>query len=169
MGKWDKGVEFEYAYNKILRNLYNNTSITKCYDIILLIQLRNGSRIGESILAFLEFLKTKKIEIEIPVEKKKNRETRLMIIPSEILNTDYSMCYELLDIQYNRLKDRIKHYCRNKYKFNTHSLRYAFITYLLRLGVNPALISKITKHSKLDFILTYTQEKQAVEILKKLV
>jgi len=71
MGKWDKGVDFEYAYNKILRNLYNNNSITKCYDIILLIQLRNGSRIGESILAFLEFLKSKKIEIEIPVEKKK--------------------------------------------------------------------------------------------------
>jgi hypothetical protein len=32
-------------------------------------------------------------------------------------------------------------------------------------GVNPSIVAKITRHSRLDFILRYTQEKTAEEIL----
>ena len=62
----------------------------------------------------------------------------------------------------------LKVYSKCTYGFNTHSLRYAFITYLLRQGVSPSIIAKITKHSRLDYILTYTQEKTAEEVLRKL-
>jgi hypothetical protein len=38
----------------------------------------------------------------------------------------------------------------------------------MQRGVSPSIIAKITKHSRLDYILTYTQEKTAEEILRKL-
>lgn len=39
-----------------------------------------------------------------------------------------------------------------QYNWNIHSLKYAFITHLLRLGVESAIISKINRsqESKLD-------------------
>ena len=62
----------------------------------------------------------------------------------------------------------LKIYSKCTYGFNMRSMRYAFITYLLRQGVSPSIIAKITKHVRLDYILTYTQEKTAEEILRKL-
>jgi len=41
---------------------------TKCYVAIALIALRNGSRIGEAIDAFKEFLRTSKVRIYVKVE-----------------------------------------------------------------------------------------------------
>ena len=165
---WDKGLDFENAYSKIARHMAKAKVPGKCYDAILLIQLRNGSRISEAVRAFKQFLTTKGLELEVPVSKKRGKlEQRLMIIPQE-LQSIISPCFDLKDVDEKVLVNRVKFYCVHTYNFNTHSLRYAFITYLLRLGVNPSIIAKITKHSRLDFILTYTQEKTAEEILKKL-
>jgi len=41
-------------------------------------------------------------------------------------------------------------YCRRAYGFNTHSLRYAFVSYLLKRGVSPSIAAKITGHRSLD-------------------
>jgi site-specific recombinase XerD len=75
---------------------------------------------------------------------------------------------ELLGIEDTRLRSRLKVYSRYTYGFNARSLRYAFITYLLRRGVSPSIIAKMIRHSRLDYILTYTQEKTAEEILRKI-
>jgi Phage integrase family. len=164
---WDRGVEFESTYRRILRHLQANNKITKCYDAILLVQLRNGCRVSESVKAFLEFVKTSRIEVYVDVSKKKQKEMRLVIIPNEVVHLrDY--CSELLSVDFRKLVDRVKHYCRYTYKFNTHSLRYSFITYLLRNGVNVSIIAKITRHSRLDYILRYTQEKVADRVLRDL-
>jgi integrase len=165
---WDKGLDFENAYSKILRHMAKAKVPGKCYDAILLIQLRNGSRISEAVRAFKQFLATKSFELQVSVSKKRGkREERLMIIPRE-LQSIISACFDLKDVDEKVLVNRVKFHCVHTYNFNTHSLRYAFITYLLRLGVSPSIVAKITKHSRLDFILTYTQEKAAEEILKKL-
>ncbi|MEM4620564.1 MAG: hypothetical protein QW607_10170 [Desulfurococcaceae archaeon] len=166
--KWDRGLDYETIYIFLLRKMKNKTlkQRIRCYIQILLIQLRNGSRISEAVRCYKQFLTTGERELNIEVSKKKKKETRLMIIPPEI-EVDET-CYELLHIDDKKLINRIKTYASQKLKINTHSLRYAFITYLLRNGVNPAIVSKIIKHSKLDFILTYTQEKLAQEILKHL-
>ena len=63
---------------------------------------------------------------------------------------------ELLSIEGKRLVSRLKVYTRYTYSFNMYSLRYAFITYLLRQGVSSSIIAKITRNSCLDHILTYT-------------
>lgn len=164
--KWDKGLDYEYCYSVLLRRLQrarNNKQY--CYYAILLTQLRNGARISEAVRSFLEFVKSGKRELEVNVSKKKRVEKRLMIIPNEV---EREKCLAL-DGDEKVLTRRVKVFCRQKLGFNTHSLRYAFITYLLKHQVNPSIVAKITKHSKLDFILTYTQEKAGEEILRNLV
>jgi integrase len=165
---WDRGIDYEEAYAKILRHLAKSEPPTSCYDAILLIQLRNGLRVSEAVQAFKEFLAQRALEVEVQVSKKRHPETRLAIIPRELLDARLAGCRDLLSLDGEKLVMRVKKYSRRRYGFNTHSLRYAFITFLLRQGVNPSIIAKITKHSRLDFILTYTQEKTAEEILKKL-
>jgi Phage integrase family. len=161
-------VDFEYAYTRLLRYLERSRGLSKCYNAVLLIQLRNGSRVSEAVRAFKEFLRTKRLELTVRLSKSRRERVRVVVIPRELASTDLSECYELLDVSDKALRDRVVNYCRRRHKFNTHSLRYAFITYLLKIGVNPALVSKITGHTKLDYILTYTQEKLAGEILKHL-
>ena len=62
-------------------------------------------------------------------------------------------------------RQAVKTYCRRTYEFNTHSLRYAFITHLLRLSYSPSITAKIMGHSFLDHILHYTEVKVAEEVL----
>jgi len=168
---WDRGIDYEYAYNVLVRALKtrnNRARVKKCYSAILLTQLRNGLRISEAIRAFKQFLVSRKSELQINVSKKKKPEARLVVIPIEVVETQLDECIELVSIDDDTLKNRICVYAIQVFKFNTHSLRYAFITHLLRHNVSPSIIAKITKHSKLDYILTYTQEKIADELLKKL-
>ena len=143
---------------------------TICYDAILLTQLRNGSRVSEAVRSFREFLTAKAIEVSVRVSKRRDNAQRLMVIPRELINTNINIdiCKELLIFNDKRLVDRVKHYAKRVYGFNTHSLRYAFITHLLKQGINPAVISKITGHKNLGYILTYTQEKAGVEVLRSL-
>ena len=161
-------MDFETAYSMLLRKINSaRSNKTKCYFIIALIQLRNGSRISEAIRAFKDWVKTSKTELYVPVSKKKKLEERLMIIPSEI--TNYRLyCVDLLDVNDKVLRNRVLATLYYYFKINTHSLRYAFITYLLRNNVNPAIVSKIIKHSKLDTLLHYVQVKESEKILREL-
>lgn len=172
MGKWDKEIDYETIYGILLRRIIRKKKREKktlCYDSILLIQLRNGCRISEAVRSFKYYLTTGKLEIKTRVSKKKKPEERLIIIPRELEeNNVRKMCGELIDIDDKTLTNRVKVYSIREYKINTHSLRYSFITYLLRQGVNPAIVSKIIKHSKLDQLLTYVQEKTGEELLRKL-
>jgi integrase len=165
---WDRGLDYETAYRVILRKINsvkNNT--TKCYFTIALIQLRNGSRISEAIRAFKEWVRTSKTEIYVNVSKKKNSELRLMIIPSEI--SQYRLlCVDLLEVNDKRLRNRVLSTLYYYLKINTHSLRYAFITYLLRNNINVAIVSKLVKHSKLETLLHYVQSKEAEKVLREI-
>jgi site-specific recombinase XerD len=166
---WDRGLDYEPTYNKILKHMLKAKYPHVCYDAILLTQLRNGSRISEAVRSFREFLSTKAIEVSVRVSKRKDNAQRLMVIPRELLNTNnIDICKELLILNDKRLIDRVKHYAKRVYDFNTHSLRYAFITHLLKQGINAAVVSKITGHKNINYVLTYTQEKVGVEVLRNL-
>jgi integrase len=169
MSRWDKGVDYETTYTRLLRKISSvKSNNTKCYLIIALIQLRNGSRISESIRAFKEWIRTSKTEIYVRVSKKKKHEDRLMVIPQEI--QQYRMlCVELLDVDDRVLRERVRAILHYYFKINTHSLRYAFITFLLRSGVNPALVSKIIRHTRLDTLMSYVQIKESDRILRDMI
>ena len=169
MGPWDRGASYEYAYNLIMSKLRRATRLsTRCYLYILLIQLRNGSRVSEAVRAFKEFVTKHVRECEVLVSKKKNKEARPMVLPSELSLDDLSKCSEFVTVDDKRLVNRVKVFAVRNLKLNTHSLRYAFITYLVRQGVSPVLIARLTHHSKLDYIVHYTQSAAARDLLKQL-
>ena len=67
-GSWDYNVDYEKAYRELVRLIQaEDKGFTKCYATIALIALKNGSRIGEAIEAFKEFLKTSKVRIYVRV------------------------------------------------------------------------------------------------------
>ena len=163
-------MDYESTYSRILKHMLKAKYPGLCYDAILLTQLRNGSRVSEAVRGFREFLSTKAIEVSVRVSKRKDNAVRLMVIPRELLNTNINIdiCKELLIFNDTTIINRVKDYAKRVYGFNTHSLRYAFITHLLKSGVNPAVISKITGHKNINYVLTYTQEKVGVEVLRNL-
>ena len=168
MSRWDKGLDYELAYTRLLRKIHSvKNNNTRCYLIVALIQLRNGSRVSEAIRAFKEWVRSGKTELHVRVSKKKREETRLMIIPAEVQQYRIA-CVDLVDIEDNVLRERVRATLYYYFKINTHSLRYAFITYLLKNHVNPAIVSKLIKHSRLDTLLSYVQEKEAERVLKNM-
>jgi integrase len=162
---WDACVDYKEAYSQILGHLYRTGHP---WDVILLIQLRNGSRIGEAIEAAKAFCETKATAVRVRIEKHKEGDTRLMVLPEELRGKEgkeylAQACLRLAKVK--NPKSAVKVYCKATYGFNTHSLRYAYITYLLSKGVNPSLVAKITGHKNLSYILHYTQLKTAEDIL----
>ena len=166
---WDAGLDFLETYQKILSHL-NRTR--KPQDVVLLIQLRNGSRIGEAVEALREFCNTGKTEVLVRVEKHKNpNDLRTMVLPEELRKGQGRVLLEQACVWLSGVekpKEAVKSYCRRTYGFNTHSLRYAFITYLSRKGVPPQIIAKITLHKDLNLISAYTQKRTAEGMLRDL-
>jgi len=165
---WDKRLDYVKTYKLILDHYRNtNRDTSKAYDIILLTQLRNGSRLSEAITFLKLIIDTKPFQRQayIKVEKRKDGYERLMILPEEITKQ------ELMRVSYvirDANKWKVANYCRRTYGFNTHALRYALISYLSQKGIAPQIIAKITGHKTLDYIVYYTQQQKAEEILKDL-
>jgi len=154
---------------KVLINAYKqlfdlNLMPYEAYVAILLIQLLNGARIGEAIRAFKTFVESGQREFQLQAEKHGN--IRFFIIPDVVRNR---LAYKsILAISDDKLEARIRMFALKYLKCNTHSLRYALISYLAKNAVDPAIIAKITGHRKLERIIQYTQTKDAIDILRKL-
>ena len=152
---------------------------------IALIQLRNGSRIQEAVHAFYRFYNDpslKNVRVVLaksrkngPLVKTKARH-RLMVNPIEWcknLKPDVFTVMKKLKIadsciQNKNLKKAVLDYMRKNHKCNTHSLRYAFINHKItdkKTDIN--VVAKIIGHSNIRYILTYTQQNLADEILQK--
>jgi hypothetical protein len=56
----------------------------------LLVQLRNGARIGEAIEAVKEFRESKgwAVSVRVRIEKRKEGDTRLMVLPEELRSSE---------------------------------------------------------------------------------
>ena len=165
---WDYSVDFLEA-KKVLTNAYKqlfdlNLMPYEAYIAILLIQLVNGARIGEAIKAFKTFVESGQKEFQLQAEKHGN--TRFFIIPEVIKNR---LAYRsILTISNKNLEARIRMFALKYLKSNTHSLRYALVSYLAKNGTDPAIIAKITGHKDTKYITRYTQIKDALEIQRKL-
>ena len=162
---WDSGLDFEEAYRRILSHMLGSGSP---YDVVLLVQLRNGSRVGEAVEAVMQFCASGQDQVLVRVEKHKDSDLRLMVLPEELRSVEgrrllSEACSALSALR--NPKAAVQVYCRRAYGFNTHSLRYAFVSYLLKKGVSPSIVAKITGHRSLDHILHYTEVKLAEEVL----
>ncbi|MEM4959028.1 MAG: hypothetical protein QXX12_04035, partial [Nanopusillaceae archaeon] len=93
MPKWDKGLDYMTVYRLLLDRIRKSRlgARSRCYDSILLVQLRNGLRISEAVRAYKQYILTKKTELSVKLSKKRKHEERLVIIPDSIVE-----CLELL-------------------------------------------------------------------------
>jgi len=54
------------------------------YDVVLLVQLRNGSRVGEAVEATVRFCEAGQDQVLVRVEKHRDGDQRLMVLPEEL-------------------------------------------------------------------------------------
>jgi hypothetical protein len=125
---WDSGLDFEEAYRRILSHMLGSGSP---YDVVLLIQLRNGSRVGEAVEATVRFCASGQDLVLVRVEKHKDGDQRLMVLPEELRSVEGR---RLLSEACSRLsalrnpKAAVKVYCRRTYGFNTQpKVRFRFL------------------------------------------
>jgi integrase len=165
---WDLGWDYRQVYrlllSKIREHLSRRAFASYCYACVLLIQLRNGSRVSEAVDAAIKFADQTSSEVYVRVRKRRDGYERLMVLPEELKIQDIAVCREILSSGNATL--RVKIYAKTVLGINTHSLRYARITHMLRNNISPSIVAKITGHKKLDYILTYTQIKKAEEALR---
>jgi site-specific recombinase XerD len=170
--KWDKGLDFKQVLGKLLsfkKWVRDSPRLTGLRRIslrnvnILLLALLNGLRISEAVECYYKWLEDPTQEIiNVRVAKSKQEKYRLCITKG----------LDSIDHKYTKHLEKpkpnaIQSWALIRFGFNTHSLRYAFINYMLQQGYDPATVSKIIAHSKLETLLSYIQEKRAKEALLK--
>ena len=173
---WDKEVDFKQFERKLVKEINelkkseaNRTNdVRLAYNLVLLTQLRNGARVGEAVEAMMKATKEYSEKVKVRVEKKKQYVERTIYIPREADKKTLRRVRWVFDDEKEKIVARIKSWARKHHNVNTHALRYAFITELARKGVSAQVIAKITMHSKLDYILYYTQRVEAEKILKEI-
>jgi len=168
--KWDKGLDFKetlaklLAYKKWVRSSPRLTGLKRISlrNInILLLALLNGLRISEAIECYYKWLGDPAQEI-ITVRIAKSRKERFRLCIAKGLDS--------IDNKYTKHLEKpkpnaLQSWSLIRFGFNTHSLRYAYINHMLAQGYDPATISLIVGHSKLDTLLEYIQQKRAQEAL----
>jgi integrase len=157
------------------------------YTVIAMIQLRNGARISESVDAMRQFINKKNFDEKVLVKIAKSETTkykkdtgekyttkkryRKIMFPTQwidcrefkrhLKNADFYMIY----IQDARMKKRVLDFLLNNFNCNTHSLRYAFINYMLYVQKRPMNdVAKFVGHSSVNQLVTYTQLKNTEQI-----
>jgi len=170
---WDRGADYKKTYSRLtalLKECEERDGIHAdsgfAFSCVLLTQLRNGSRVSEAVDAINGWLKTRNPSVEVRVRKQKSASSRLMVIPPEVQRY-YSYRSRLLGTLTAARLPSIEMWSRRRLGYNTHSLRYAWITEAARRGISPQLIAKITGHRTLDMVLSYTQKSGAEDILQK--
>jgi len=166
---WDKGLEYKDEKESLEHWVKSERNRKfKSYFVILLIQLRNASRISEAIEAFQFWCKNGKNEQRVRTRKRKpkNEFKRLMIIPKEVRK--YKQLRKVSKEWPKDMKimeDRIYRFCMAIFGYNTHALRYAGITFL-STKYKIQIVAKQTGHTTMDHILKYTQQKKADQLLR---
>jgi len=173
LGSWDKGLDFEATLKRLLeyRKFIRQRVLKHRYraalrDVnILILALLNGLRISEAIDCYYQWLEGNGAESRFNVKLAKSKDRfRLCLIPSIFDKVDLAATKGLPRPR----KQALNNFSRRNFGFNTHSLRYAFINYLLSKGVDVPLVSKIVGHKNLDTILAYIQSKRAQETLESI-
>lgn len=140
------------------------------YLLVAMIQLRNASRVSEAVRAFMKYKHDDKISTKVIVKisksdaAKKNKEGKMIkpkpryrniVFPDWVPFDENKILDSLKKIPIDRLKHRTLDYLL-KLGFNTHSLRYSRINYLLNTKKQDiGTVAKYVGHAGLGTILNY--------------
>ena len=158
--------EVGLPYKRLLKRM--------AYLSVLLIQIRNGCRVGEAVEALKRFVSTKNQVVYVRVEKKwkKDKETgetillnikRRIVRPAKLTDDDLDL---ISGVEVK--KQNVVSWASSRLGINTHAIRHAFITNAAKRGINPSLIAKIIKWNDLQVLLEYIREEEADELLDQL-
>jgi hypothetical protein len=152
------------------------------YIVICCVQLRSGARIIEAVKAFKLFMKSTDLDKNVTVKLAKSATKkykddgtsyitpvryREIKFPTNWIDIKYQddMKFYADDIINDKLKKRVLDYLLKYHKCNTHSLRYAYINYMLYVRKKEmGLVAKIIGHSNFNQLVRYTQNRNAKEV-----
>lgn len=173
---WDYNLDFKETYKRLndqiilSRKDLNSGNITTnrvkkftCL-IIGLIQLRNGSRIGEAIEATNNFCSDFNVKLTLARIQKRGESDpgeRKMVRPDEITKEDLEYIQSYVFSRTDERKDfviSLTNFFKKNFGFTTHSLRYSWIGYMASIKTPAQVIAKITGHKTLNHILHYTNK-----------
>lgn len=166
---WDEGLDFAEQKTRLEQSVITTRNqVLKAKWAILLIQLVNGSRIGEAVAAALEYAEHSKREVRVRAEKRQDNYMRLMIIPKVVrrypdlkevilgLNAAYGLTHVMVD------------FARRRGGFRSHGQRYAFITDVSDKEDRPAeFIAKMTGQKDAKVVIRYISQKKAEQALRE--
>lgn len=187
---FDRGLDYETTKKLLIKkyeetdNNSNKPDITEkrrdifvrqlVYLLIAMTQLRNACRVSESVRAFMKYKHdddiSKKVIVKISKSDaaKKNKKGEMYkpkpryrnIVAQDWVYVDVPRIMKALKtIPVDRLKQRTLDYLL-KLGFNTHSLRYARINYLLNeKKQDPTTVAKYVGHSSVNTLIIYCQKK----------
>lgn len=181
--------ELDTLADKIGKNKNVKISLHRLiYIVIACIQLRNGSRISEAIEALQKFLlkgikskvivkiaksesiKYKKDTKEQYTTKRRNRE---ILFPTSWIGEkciDYMKEYQEISqkcLDNPQLKISVCNFLQRNFNCNTHSLRYAFINYMISVEkIDLPVLAKFIGHSNIMQLVTYTQNLRVNKIFE---
>lgn len=203
---FDRGMDYTTLRDKFIdeiKKIYNSIQIIKeqdinkfykkknmltrklIYLIIVSIQLRNGSRVSESIQAFKLFLQKENYNEKVIVKIAKSDSLKInkdgdpfrlkaryrkMMFPKQWIDIKIMKIIknsEALNnvLKCNRIRLRLCDFLNKNFDCNTHSLRYACINYLLYdKKLEMGVVAKFIGHSSLDQLVRYTQLKNTEAI-----
>jgi hypothetical protein len=211
---FDRGIDYvdiRDKFTKEYKNIINDEGkLSKkylkklLYLVIAMIQLRNGSRISEAVIAFRLFLSDISKEFvlvqisksqSIKFSKKENKyiETkprfREMMFPNEWIDKEIFILFvehypmyifnklsenqdsyteqelKTLEIINQSLRKNVLKYLLDNFDCNTHSLRYAFINYIINEQQIPLnIVAKFVGHKNTNMLVNYTQNKNMKQI-----
>jgi len=183
-GSWSYDLDYFDTYNQLvnqikglrkdfkLGKITNRNKKRYAYYINGLIQLRNGSRVGEAWEALKNFCKSPDLRVtQVRVQKRKDDYLRKMVLPDDITKSDLEFIKDIVFDDFNNRKHKalisaISQFFKVNHGFSTHSLRYAMITYLaINEKVQASVIAKITGHKTMNLIVHYIEKKFAENAL----
>jgi hypothetical protein len=184
--------EFEQQQTKFKKSPFKVRATNKLiYLIISMTQLRNGCRVSEAINAFRMFIKDgikEKVTVKIGKSdgtkykfdkntnkkikfKTKARYRQIMFPITWFKDRDIYkfitkvMASKMGFLEHTDMKRRIANYMKRNHGCNTHSLRYAFINYMIYEEKRPLNdVAKFVGHVDLSQLVTYTQRKNCDQI-----
>lgn len=166
---WDKGLDYVEVRKDLEEKIKNEKDIrTRAWYSVFLIQIVNGSRIGEAAICAIQYSDNGKREQRVRVEKRKDKYMRLMVIPEVVRQKEIREELAVMAKVYKDIKDTASTMCRRLMAYNSHAHRYAFIGHMAN-EMTAQSIARLTGHTKLDLVLHYTSAKIAEAKLRDMV
>ena len=162
---------YEQLWNKLKRDFLRKPTLTLAAAIIA---LANGRRVGEAINALTEWLKSgaKAKSVQVKIEKKRaTSEDRVatVYIP-QLLFQQRERLLELFKRKKSVTRFGVYRLLRRRYRINTHTLRYMFITHMaFDAGLDATIIAQMIHYSNLSMLLRYTSKQRAERELEEFV